>query len=275
MNQQFKLTFNLEDEDSELYNKYGKKAVELGSQGNYDEAIKLLDKVLAKKQKTEFALLLKANYYFNKVNEELELNDPATPEEIPLVKKQASKIKKELTECLNLVEKVLKINPKNEGAKQIKKFIENNSMKEVENLLKTIKKTSKNIPSRKFGCKLICPYCNNEYIKEFGTDEKKVKDEFIEECPKCSKEYKVLSGKVTLWRSRGTGVVSFGLPEYTIRIKNQDGERMMIFNSNYNLLHIKTGDGVYFTFKKKFLSSSFSDKPSGILNANTNTHSLI
>lgn len=124
--------------------------------------------------------------------------------------------------------------------------------------------------TRNYGCKLICPYCKNEYIKEWGIKENDVKDEFIEKCPNCLNEYKVLAGKVVLWRSRGTGVVSFGSPEYTVRIKNKNGEKVMVFNSNYNLLHIKTGDGVYFIFKKKILSSQFSEKPFAILDATNN-----
>lgn len=167
---------------------------------------------------------------------------------------------------------------------EIEEIKETNIKKEMEKIAKEIKKINiefekeiKKLQEEKkiYGCKLICPYCESEYIKEFGTDRNNAKEEFVEQCPNCSKEYKVLSGKVTLWRGRGTGVVSYGLPEYTIRIKNEDGERMMIFNTKYNLLHIKTGDSVYFTFKKKFLSSSFSDKPASIINANTNTYSLI
>ncbi|RLG09259.1 hypothetical protein DRN73_10195 [Candidatus Pacearchaeota archaeon] len=242
MNQQFKLTFNLEDKDSELYHKYGEKAVELGSQGNYDEAIKLLDKVLAKKQKTEFALLMKANYYFNKVNEELELNEPTTPEEIPLVKKQASKIKKDLNECLNLVEKVLKINPKNEGAKQIKKFIKDNSMKEVENLLKTIDKTKNNTNnSNKLKVNLLCPYCNSQNTQEV------IKTEGEYNCPKCNRTFKSIVGIVR--GARGLG--GYVAHQVVIRIeKIEGGGDTISYPSSYQGVEARAKDLIAVTYKK-------------------------
>lgn len=159
---------------------------------------------------------------------------------------------------------------------QIKKEV----IKIITNLKKPLNDAEKEFrriqkETKMYGCKLICPYCENEYVKEFGTKESGVEYEFIEKCPYCSKDYKVLSGNVTLWRGRGTGVVSYGSPEHTVRIKNKNGERVMIFNSNYNLLHIKKGDWLYFTFKKKFLSSQFSENPFSVLNATNDTYSLI
>lgn len=258
MNKQFKLTFNLEDKDSELYRKYGEKAVELGSQGNYDEAIKLLDKVLAKKQKTEFALLLKANYYFNKVNEELELNEPVTPEEIPSVKKQASKIKKELGECLSLVEKVLKINPKNEGAKQIKEFIEKNSMKEVENLLKTIDKTKDNLNKKddKLNVNLLCPYCNSQNNQEVM----KTEGEYV--CPKCGKTFKSIVGIVR--GARGLG--GYVAHQVVIRIeKIEGGEDTISYYSSYQGVEARAKDFIAATYKKG-LFGGYGVKPKLIQN---------
>ena len=167
---------------------------------------------------------------------------------------------------------------------EIEEIEEPKIKKEMVKMIKEIKKPMMNAEKellklqkekQKYGCKLICPYCKEEYVKEFGTDKNKVEDEFVEQCPSCGKEYKVLAGKVTLWRGRGTGVVSYGLPEYTTRIKNKDGERTIIFRTKYNLLHTKTGDVVYFSFKNKFLSSSFSENPCAMINATSNTYSLI
>ena len=157
--------------------------------------------------------------------------------------------------------------------KEIKKDLAN-LVKNLRDVLYSFEKELPKKPAQKirYGCKLICPYCEEEYIKEFGESQPY---EFQETCPSCSKEYKVLSGKVVLWKGRGTGVAGYGNPQYTVRIKNDDGEKILYFETKYNLLHIKTGDGVYFAFKKKFWSQDFSEKPFSVLNATSNNYSLI
>lgn len=165
---------------------------------------------------------------------------------------------------------------------EIEGIAESEIKKDILKIIKNIRlplnnaeKEFRNIPKEamKYGCKLICPYCENEYVKEFESEENKV--EFVEKCPTCSKNYRVIAGKVILWRGIGTGVVTYGTPEYTARIKNENGEKIIFFNSNRNLLHIKRGDAVYFTFKKKTLSSQFSEKPFAILNATSNTYVVL
>ncbi len=160
------------------------------------------------------------------------------------------------------------------------KVIKNEMVKIIKDLKKPMGDAEKELIILKkknqiYGCRLICPYCKEEYIKEFGADKNMIEDEFIEQCPNCRKEYRVLEGKVTIWKGRGTGVASYGLPEYTVRIKNGNKEKVMIFNTKYNLLHTKIGDIVYFIFKKKFLSPNFSEKPFSMINLTSNTYSLI
>lgn len=272
-------SFSIPDEEMEYYNKYGKEAVEKGNSGEYEVAIKLFDKMLKKFPNSEFALVMKANFYFNLIasKESADLfPQPKNLKEVPKIRKFYVDYKNKLEKCISMLDKALEINSKNQGAIELKDYIMKNPMNEVLILLEKIDGISTQTKNISYGCKLICPYCRNEYTKMFGNKESDTKDDFIEVCPNCSKEFRVLVGKITLWRSRGTGVVSYGSPEYTIRIKNRIGnEQVLIFNSNYNLLHIKQGDEVCFTFKKKILSSQFSEKPFAILNATTNTYSLI
>ncbi|MCD4740767.1 hypothetical protein K8R43_06330 [archaeon] len=122
------------------------------------------------------------------------------------------------------------------------------------------------------GVSIVCPYCENQYVEEHDRDQPT--GEFIAKCPKCSKEYEVLAGRITKWSGCGTGIVQYGLPSYTVRLRIKSEERVLFFESYGNFRYVKRGDYVLFLFKKKFLRSGFSEKPALVMDKTANTYTI-
>ena len=134
-----KFTFSISAEDKKLYDNYGDPAKELAKEGNFLSAIKLIDEILTESPNAGFALILKANYLFNHINKNLKF-DRITQNNIGSIKKQALNFKNQFKECINLIDKALKINPENKEAKEFKNFIEN-PLKEIDDFIKLIETT--------------------------------------------------------------------------------------------------------------------------------------
>ena len=260
------MSFKLHEEDSKLYHKYGVPAIELANKGDFLEAVKLIDKVLKENSKCEFALLLKANYLFNHVNHTLKF-DEISPESTDKIRKQAEGIKEQLEECVNLIEKAIKINPKNKEAKGLKDFIEKNSLKAVNNLIKSAKDNKQKLIKSASGmdAKVICPYCKNDDVM---IKVKKTEDEY--NCPKCNKTFLAVIGEVRGARGLG-GYVSHPV---TIRLRNiEGGESLINYHSSYSGNDFRSGDLICAVYKKNWLSSSYGSKPTYIINWTTGLNS--
>ena len=263
-----KMSFKLKKEDSKLYHKYGVPAIELANDGEYLAAIKLLDKVLKENLNSEFALLLKANYLFNYFNENQDF-EAATPTNLVKIKKQALELKIKLEECINLIDKVLKLNPKNKEAKEFRTFVSGEPLKSINSLLKKVNETEDSIS--KFhriegtDAKLICPYCKfvNLMVKV-----KKTEDEY--NCSKCNKTFLAIIGEVRAARGLG-GYVAHTV---TIRLKNiEGGESVVNYYSTYQGNEFRSGDIIGVVYKKGWLSNSYGSKPTYIMNWNTGLYS--
>jgi len=260
---QAKMSFSISDKDKKLYDKYGIPAIELANDGEFLAAVKLIDKILKQNPKCEFALLLKANYLFNHVNQNLQL-DEVSPENIKKIHKQTKDFKKQLEECIKLIDKALKINSKNKDAKGLKDFIEKNSLKEVNNLIKTIASTTKSIKAQNregpISAKLTCPYCG---LENFDISVKKTEDVYT--CPKCKKSIKAIVGIVRAREGRFR-TWGYGQTPYTIRLKTLEGQEKAIFFTSDYKFEVRSGDQIALLYKKGWLSSNYSDKPCGIIN---------
>ncbi len=261
------MSFKLNEEDSKLYHKYGVPAIELANDGEYLAAVKLIEKVLTENPKSEFALLLKANYLFNHINDHLDFED-ATPDNLAIIKKQAQGFKAKLDECIELIEKALKINPSNKEAKQLKEFIEGQPLKTVNDFLKTIDETKAKVStSHEHGtdARLICPYCKFE---DLMVKVKKTEDEYS--CTKCKKFFWAIIGEVRGARGLG-GYVAHTV---TIRLRNIDGgESVVNYYSGYQGNEFRSGDSIGVVYKKGWLSSSYGSKPTYIINWTTGLYS--
>ncbi len=124
MKENFKVEFifDLNDEDKKLYDKYAIPASEFASDGDFLSAIKLIDKILDINPNVEFALLFKANYLSNYTN--LEINYPElNSDNIDEIIELATGYKNNYQECIKLIDKALKLNPKNKNAKLLKGHI--------------------------------------------------------------------------------------------------------------------------------------------------------
>ena len=289
MEGKIELNLNLKfpDDENDICNKYFEPAQVKMQTGDYKSALKMLDKGLKLKPESigfrtlkAYLFYLLAKELFDDLNESV-LNSPNSDINSLLemgrtVDKNSKKIMKFLEESVNLLDNILSESKENEnGTEKMLKAIENYSKdvrKIIDSLLKSYHELDNDVSNLSVKCDLICPYCESSYERNFGLlRENKQKDEFIEKCPECSKDYLVIKGKVTLFKSRGTGVVSFGQSQYIFRIKNNNGEKPVIFNSNANLLHVKTGDNIIFIFKKGRLSSKFSYNPSLIMDETSMT----
>ncbi len=263
---QAKMSFSISDEDKKLYDKYGIPAIELANDGEFLAAVKLIDKILKQNPKCEFALLLKANYLFNHVNHNLEF-DEISPESIDKIRKQAEGFKEQLEECINLINKALKINPKNKDAKGLKDFIEKNSLKEVNNLIKSAKDTKQRLSKSSSGmdAKVICPYCKKEDVM---IKVKKTNDEY--NCPNCNKTFLAIIGEVRGARGLG-GYVAHTV---TIRLRNiEGGESVINYYSGYQGNEFRSGDMIGAIYKKGWLSGGYGSKPAYIINWTTGLYS--
>lgn len=256
---QAKISFSISDKDKKLYDKYGVPAIELANDGEFLAAVKLIDKILKQNPKCEFALLLKANYLFNHVNNNIKF-DEIGPDNIDKIIKQAEDFKKQLEECVKLIDKALKINPKNKDAKGLKEFIEKNSLKEVKNLIKSTKDIKQELtkPASGIDAKIICPYCKKDDVM---IKVKKTKDEYT--CPKCNKTFLAIIGEVRGARGLG-GYVAHTV---TIRIRNiEGGESIINYYSTYQGNEFRSGDLIGAVYKKGWLSGSYGSKPAYIIN---------
>ena len=260
MDFQAKVTFSLTDKDKKLYDKYGVPAIELANDGEFLAAIKLIDKILKRNPKCEFALLLKANYLFNYILNNLRFDSKINQNDINRIKKQAEAIKKQLEECIRLIDKALKINPKNKTAKELKKFIEKTCLKEIKNLINSAKNTKQKLTRPEIAVKIICPYCKKQYHVRV----KKTKDEYI--CPKCRKTFLAIIGEVKNVRGLG-GYVAHAV---TIRIRNiEGGDSVITYYSIYQGNEFGSGDLLGVVYKKLWLSKSYGQKPAYIINWTT------
>lgn len=263
---QAKMSFKVSDKDKKLYDKYGVPAIELANEGEFLAAVKLLDRILKENPKCEFALLLKANYLFNHVNQNL-VFDEVNPNNIDKIKQQAEGFKKQLEECINLIDNALKINPKNKDAKGLEEFIENNSLKEVTNLIKSAKDTKQRIGKSASGIdvKVNCPYCRKEGVM---IKVKRTHDEY--NCPSCNKTFLAIIGEVRGARGLG-GYVAHTV---TIRLRNiEGGESVINYYSTYQGNEFRSSDMIGAIYKKGWLSGGYGSKPTYIINWTTGLYS--
>jgi len=251
------IAFGLSDRDKGLYDKYGVPAVEFANDGEYLPAIKLMDKVLSQSPNAEFALVLKANYLSNHIGDTLSFGESRG--DVEATEEKTRKAKDNYTECIVLLTKAIKINPKNKGAKDLKKHIQSTSLKAIEDLLKTISKTKKDVAKRGnkgLEVNLICPYCEAQNIHEI----KKSLEEY--ECPKCHKVFRSFVGEVRGVRGLG-GYVAH---EVVIRLKKiEGGEDIISYFSSYQGIELRSGDMIAIEYKKG-LFGGYGNKPHLITN---------
>ena len=184
--------FSLKDKDSKLYHKYGVPAIELANDGEYLAAVKLIDKILKDNSKVEFALLLKANYMLNYVTNSFDFGE-VTPEDLEKAKTKTQKLKKDLEECIRLIDEALKLNPKNTNGKSLKSFIQKNALKETNKLLDPIPEKNEIVDTS-----FACPYCTKVIEVQEG-----VQDKVMDiECEFCNKTFKCYTGKILVIRGR-------------------------------------------------------------------------
>jgi len=143
--------FKTNDKELELYNRYGIPAIELADKRDFLVAVKLIDKILKVESECEFALFLKANYLYNHFN--LEISNKCIDfiamsiGDIGNVHQDAKHIQKQFEKCIRLFDKVIEINPANKEAKGFKTFIEDGSLKSVNNLIKLFEDEIKKRPN--------------------------------------------------------------------------------------------------------------------------------
>ncbi|MBI2665823.1 hypothetical protein HYX12_04335 [Candidatus Woesearchaeota archaeon] len=250
------MKFSLNEEDSKLYHKYGVPAVELAKDGEYLAAVKLLDKILKINPQVEFALLLKANYMFNYVNKNFEMPE-VIPENVGKIKSVCTKIKKELEECISLIDQAHKLNPKNKNAIDLKTFIEKNSLKQAKQLLASIEEKDEIIDNDN---SFACPYCEREINVKNGVQDKEMEIE----CGLCHKKCKCITGVIQVIRGRTNAVVQYGPEPIAITLKLSNGTETINFQTHYRFL-VHKGDKVSFIFLRKS-NSSYEEVPSYIFN---------
>jgi len=253
------VSFKLNDKDKKLYDKYAIPAIELAEEGEYLAAIKLIDKILKENPKCEFALFLKANYLFNHITNNMKLEfDEIDQNNIGKIIKEAKNLEKDTKKCIKIIDKILKINPKNKEAKKFRKFIEKNLLKKVEDIVEKAqecKKRLKEYPT-KINAKIICPYCK----KEITVKVKKTQDEY--DCSICNKRFLAIIGEVRGVRGLG-GYISTVV---TIRLKNiEGGESAINYYSSYRGIELRSGDWIGVVYKKG-LFGSYKSKPAYIIN---------
>lgn len=251
--------FKVEKKEKALYDKYGVPAVELAEDGEYFSAIKLIDKILKTNPKVEFALYLKASYLFNHVTENVEFPE-ITLENYEKIKGTYKKIKEDLEECISLLDKLLKINPKNKNAKELKNFIKENALKQAKKGLIDFKKIKLTEDAH-----YVCPYCHKEFKVKNGLQEK----EREIECELCHKTFVSITGVVSVKRGRTNAAVQYGAEPISITLKMGKEENTVNFTTNFRFL-VNKGDKISFIYKKGFLSSSYRTIPSYIYNWSAN-----
>ena len=132
-----RIPFKLKEKDKKLYDEYGKDAIEFAKRGQLLNAINLFDKILEEDPDVEFALVLKANNLFNHISLNLNFDDIGSVD-VKVIKNRAENAKQQLQECINLIERALKINPINKEVEELKKFISGTPLKGIEEILKNI-----------------------------------------------------------------------------------------------------------------------------------------
>jgi hypothetical protein len=204
---------------------------------------------------------LKANYLSNHIGNTLSFGESRG--NLEATEEKTRKAKENYKECIVLLTKAIKINPKNKGAKDLKKHIQSTSLKAIEELLKTISKTKKEVAKggNKGGNKglevnLICPYCEVQNIYEI----KKSLEEY--ECPKCHKVFRSFVGEVR--GARGLG--GYVAHEVVIRLKKiEGGEDIISYLSSYQGTELRSGDMIAIEYKKG-LFGGYGNKPHLITN---------
>jgi len=263
---QARMSFSISDKDKKLYDKYGVPAIELANDGEFLAAVKLIDKILKQNPKCEFALLLKANYLVNYIDNNIKF-DEINPDNIDKIIKQAEDFKKQLEECVKLIDEAIKINPKNKDAREFKNFIEKNYLKKVKILLNLLKTQKQRLtkPTSGIDARIICPYCKKDDVI---VKVKKTEDEYT--CPKCNKTFLAIIGEVRGVRGLG-GYVAHTV---TIRLMNiEGGESVINYYSTYQGNDFRSGDLIGVVYKKGWLSREYNSKPAYIINWTTGIYS--
>lgn len=274
--QKFRIKFNLDSEDKELYHKYGIRAIELANDEEYVAAIKLLDKVLKQKQNVEFALVLKANYISNYVDTEIGSID-FSPEDSycdDTLTKKLKSLTEKLKDALYLINKAIQINPSNKESMKLMSLIEK-TIKKYGLFSKQVGKTKNQIinnnNSKSLQFTIICPYCqlNNEFTHTFNAKITQTRNEFI--CDTYQKSFVIFIGEVRAVRGLGGRFTHL----VTIRLKNiEDGESVINYDSRYQGNEFRSRDIIAIGYKQiGWINKRIDSQPFYIHNYSTNIFS--
>ena len=106
-----------------------------------------------------------------------------------------------------------------------------------------------------------CPYCKREINVKGG-----VQDKVMEiDCELCHKNFKCVTGVVSIIRGRTNAHVQYGLEPISITLKTKNGFYPVNFRTGFRFLVTK-GDKVSFFYLKKFLSKDYKENPSLLFN---------
>lgn len=251
-----KSSFKLLKEDKPFFDEYGKIIKDLTEEGDYESALRTVNKILKKKDDCEFALFYKASIIFANFSENLELPDIETSEDIEKVANILKESKNDLNNAIKALDKILIKDKSNKGVQKLKIQIETR-INEIDETIKTVnKQLKKSNKTEEVDARLTCPYCSEDNIYKISLSDNEY------ECEACNKTFKAIVGTVRAVRglsSKYEGLV-------TIRFtKVEGGEDVINYTKKFSGYDIRQRDLFCLIYKKGFFGG-YSPQPHSMIN---------